>query len=88
MNDTIKHLKSSIHNVEKSAEDQSHRIIADAAKAESAELKNSDGKKAKLQQEIIQLKQALQSNLTAHRESELALRKVCFVIVNCKIHNL
>ncbi|XP_065066315.1 dynein regulatory complex protein 10-like [Rhopilema esculentum] len=75
LNDTIKNLKTSIHNVEKNSEDQNHRIIADAAKAESGELKNSDGKKAKLQQEIIQLKQALQSNLSSHRESELALRK-------------
>ena len=88
LNDMIKHLKTSIHNVEKNAEDQSHRIIADAAKAESAELKNSDGKKAKLQQEIIQLKQSLQSNLTTHRESELALRKVrfyqCYLLPNSK----
>ena len=72
----IKHLKTSIHHVEKNAEEQSHRIISDAAKAESVELKNSDGKRAKLQQEILQLKQSLQSNLTTHRENELALRKV------------
>lgn len=69
-------MKTSIHSVEKNAEDLSHRLIADAAKAESAELKNSDGKKAKLQQEIIQLKQSLQGNLASHRDSELALRKV------------
>ena len=72
----IKNLKTSIHNVEKNSEDQNHKIVADAAKAESGELKNSDGKKAKLQQEIIQFKQTLKNNLTSHRESELNLRKV------------
>ena len=76
LNDMIKHLKTSIQDVEKNAEDQSHRIISDAAKAESVEIKNSDGKRAKLQQEILQLKQSLQSNLTIHRENELAMRKV------------
>eukprot|EP00112_Aurelia_sp_Birch-Aquarium-sp1_P021190 Seg5637.2 transcript_id=Seg5637.2/GoldUCD/mRNA.D3Y31 product="Dynein regulatory complex protein 10" protein_id=Seg5637.2/GoldUCD/D3Y31 len=74
-NDVIKNLKTSIHNVEKNSEDQNHKIVADAAKAESGELKNSDGKKTKLQQEIIQSKQSLKNNLTSHRESELSLRK-------------
>ncbi len=69
-------MKTSIHNVEKNSEDQNHRLISEAAKAESGEIKNSDGKKSKLQQEIIQLKQSLQGNLGTHRESELALRKV------------
>eukprot|EP00794_Sanderia_malayensis_P009300 gene9300-10281_t len=75
LNDAIKGLKTNINNVEKNAEDQNHRIISEAAKAETGEVKNSDGKKSKLQQEIIQLKQSLQSNLTTHRESELTLRK-------------
>ena len=75
-NDEIRNLKTAIHNVEKSSEDQSRKLITEAAKGEAAELKNSEGKKSKLQQELIQLKQSLQSNLTAHRESELTLRKV------------
>lgn len=39
-------------------------------------MKTSDGKKSKLQQEIIELKKKLESDTLAHRESELALRKV------------
>ena len=69
-------MKTNIHDVEKNSEDQNHRIISDASKAESVEVKNSDGKKSKLQQEVIQLNQSLQGNLGRHRESELALRKV------------
>jgi len=39
-------------------------------------MKNSDSKKGKLQQEIIELKKKLESDTVTHRESELALRKV------------
>lgn len=39
-------------------------------------MKTSDSKKSKLQQEIIELKKKLESDTLAHRESELALRKV------------
>ena len=39
-------------------------------------MKNSDSKKGKLQQEIIELKKKLEADTLAHRESELALRKV------------
>ena len=62
--------------MEKSSEEQNHRIIAEAARLEAGELKSSDGKKGKLQQEIIELKKTLESDTQAHRESELALRKV------------
>ena len=39
-------------------------------------MKNSDSKKSKLQQEIIELKKKLEGDTVGHRESELALRKV------------
>lgn len=39
-------------------------------------MKNSDSKKGKLQQEIIELKKKLEGDTFTHRESELALRKV------------
>ena len=39
-------------------------------------MKNSDSKKSKVQQEIIELKKKLESDTLTHRESELALRKV------------
>lgn len=51
-------------------------MITEAAKQDAAEMKNSDSKKGKLQQEIIELKKKLESDTVAHRESELALRKV------------
>lgn len=44
-------------------------------------MKTSDGKKSKLQQEIIELKKKLESDTLAHRESELALRKVLSVVI-------
>lgn len=39
-------------------------------------MKNSDSKKGKLQQEKIEFKKKLEGDTVAHRESELALRKV------------
>jgi len=74
-NDIIRRLKNDIYNVEKTAEEQSRRIITEAAKQDASEMKTSDGKKSKLQQEIIELKKKLESDTLAHRESELALRK-------------
>ena len=44
-------------------------------------MKTSDSKKSKLQQEIIELKKKLESDTLAHRESELALRKVLPVVI-------
>jgi len=44
-------------------------------------MKTSDSKKSKLQQEIIELKKKLESDTLAHRESELALRKVLLVVM-------
>lgn len=48
----------------------------EATKEQLADEKNSDGKKTKLQQEIIEQKKGLESQIANHRESELALRKV------------
>lgn len=45
-------------------------------------MKTSDSKKSKLQQEIIELKKKLESDTLAHRESELALRKVLPVVIS------
>lgn len=80
-NDIIRRLKNDIYNVEKTAEEQSRRIITEAAKQDASEMKTSDGKKSKLQQEIIELKKKLESDTLAHRESELALRKVLPVVI-------
>lgn len=52
------------------------KIISDAQKIESADIKNSESRKATLQQELINLKQKYQSQVVQHRDSELSLRKV------------
>lgn len=62
--------------MEKNAEELNRRVITEAAKQDASEMKNSDSKKSKLQQESIELKKKLESDTLTHRESELALRKV------------
>lgn len=52
------------------------KIISDAQKIESADIKNSESRKATLQQELINLKQKYHSQVVQHRDSELSLRKV------------
>ncbi|EDO44929.1 predicted protein, partial [Nematostella vectensis] len=74
-NEIIRRLKNDIFNVDKNAEEQNKRIVTEASKQDAAEMKNSDGKKAKLQQELIETKKKLEAQTAAHRESELALRK-------------
>ena len=78
-NETIRKLKSNISLIEQETDLANRKLVSDAQKVEVAELKNSDGRKAKLQQEVIQLKQRLQTQVTSHKESELALRKVYIV---------
>ncbi|XP_032242724.2 dynein regulatory complex protein 10 [Nematostella vectensis] len=74
-NEIIRRLKNDIFNVDKNAEEQNKRIVTEASKQDAAEMKNSDGKKAKLQQELIETKKKLEAQTVSHRESELALRK-------------
>ena len=52
------------------------KIISDAQKIESADIKNSESRKAALQQELINLKQKYQNQVVQHRDSELSLQKV------------
>ena len=52
------------------------KIISDAQKIESVDIKNSESRKAALQQELINLKQKYQNQVVQHRDSELSLRKV------------
>ena len=75
-NDIIRRLKNDIYTVDKTAEEQNRRVITEAAKQDTAEMKNSENKKSKLHQETIELKKKLEGDTTTHRESELALRKV------------
>ena len=50
----------------------------EATKEQLAEEKNSEGKRSKLQQEIIEQKKLIETSVKKHRDSELALRKVSF----------
>lgn len=75
-NDMIRRLKNDIYNIETNSEETNRRIINEASKQETADVKNSDGKRAKLTQEIIETRKKLEAERTTHRESELALRKV------------
>ena len=75
-NEIIRKLRGNIHNVETTSREQNEQVATDATKEVMVEIKNSDGKKSKLQQEIIERKKKLDNNIHNHRESELALRKV------------
>ena len=75
-NETVRKLKSNISFIEHDSEVSNRKLVTEAQKVEIAEIKNSDGKKAKLQQEVIQLKQRLQTQVSSHKDSELTLRKV------------
>jgi len=80
-NETIRKLKLSIANIEQETDLSNRKLISDAQKVELAEIRNSEGKKSKLQQEVIQLKQRLQTQVSSHRDGEMTLRKVgCWLI--------
>ncbi|XP_031556265.1 dynein regulatory complex protein 10-like [Actinia tenebrosa] len=74
-NEMIRKLKNDIYTIDSNSEEQNRRVVNEASKQETAEMKNSDGKKSKLQQEIIEQKKKLDTERAAHRASELALRK-------------
>ena len=74
-NEILRNNKLAIQTVEQESEILNRQLVGDANKKETLELKNSEGRKGKVQQDLIKLKQQLQNNLADHRESELALRK-------------
>eukprot|EP00916_Digyalum_oweni_P002511 GHVL01004613.1.p1 GENE.GHVL01004613.1~~GHVL01004613.1.p1 ORF type:complete len:481 (-),score=59.73 GHVL01004613.1:229-1671(-) len=74
-NNVIKKLQNELHQIEKFSEEHIRRIRADAEKQESADAKNSDGKRQKLQTEVGQLRSQLQNATMEHRESESELRR-------------
>ena len=73
--------------LEQESELGNRKLIQEAQKIEISEMKNSDGKKWKLQQEVIQLKQGLQTQVTNHRDGETTFRKVplftIFLLIHC-----
>lgn len=74
-NDQIRKLDNDLKNVEKFSTDLVKRTKTDAEQQESSETKASDGRKAKLQQELGQLRQQFQTLVLEHREQEQQLRR-------------
>lgn len=74
-NDQIRKLDNDLKNVEKFSTDLVKRTKTDAEQQEGSETKASDGRKAKLQQELNQLRQQFQTLVLEHREQEQQLRK-------------
>jgi len=79
-NEVLRNNKLAIQSVEQESEVLNRQLLGDASKKETLEVKNSEGRGGKLQQELIKFKQQLQGNLGEHRESELSLRKKKFKI--------
>lgn len=74
-NDQIRKLDNDLKNVEKFSTDLVKRTKTDAEQQESSETKASDGRKAKLQQELNQSRQQFQTLVLEHREQEQQLRR-------------
>lgn len=74
-NDQIRKLDNDLKNVERFSSELIKRTKLDAEQQEASETKASDGRKAKLQQELNQLRQQFQSLVLEHREQEQQLRK-------------
>lgn len=79
-NDVIRRLQADLHQIEKFSEEHIRRTKSEAEKQESADTKNSEGKKLKLQQELAQLNTQLQNHIQEHREHEQSLRRRKFQI--------
>jgi len=75
-NDVIRRLQTDIHQVEKAADESMRRIRTEAEKQDAAERKNSEGKLAKQQQDLAQVRAQYANVLATHRSGEQALRKV------------
>ena len=74
-NDVIRRLQGDLHQIQKFSEEHIKRTKSEAEKQEAADVKNSEGKRGKLQQEISQLRTQMQGLTSEHRESEQTLRK-------------
>ncbi|KAK3083849.1 hypothetical protein FSP39_004080 [Pinctada imbricata] len=77
-NAVIRKLQADLRQIEKFSEENNKRVTNEAEKQESADLKNSDGKKQRLTQELNQLKTQLQNLIMEHRENEQELRRKKF----------
>ncbi|XP_050779794.1 dynein regulatory complex protein 10 isoform X1 [Gopherus flavomarginatus] len=75
MNAVIRDLKSHLLHLEKSSESHIQRTKQEAEKLQKGELRISQAKCAKIQQDIHQLRAQLNVLIIDNRDSELALRK-------------
>ncbi|KAM4809080.1 dynein regulatory complex protein 10 [Rhinophrynus dorsalis] len=74
-NEIIRQLKISLHQLEKSSESQVKRTMQEAETQQKSDCRASEGKCAKLQQELQHLRSQLSSSIAENREIEQALRK-------------
>uniref|UniRef100_A0A8C5RKT4 Dynein regulatory complex protein 10 n=1 Tax=Laticauda laticaudata TaxID=8630 RepID=A0A8C5RKT4_LATLA len=74
-NAVIKDLKMHLHNLAKFSESQIQRTRAEAEKQHKTEVRISQGKCTKLQQELQQLRAQFNALVAEDRETELSLRK-------------
>ncbi len=72
----IRKLQGDLHQIQKYSEEHIKKTKSEAEKQEASDVKASEGKKTKLQQEITQLRTQLQALTSEHRQSEQTLRKV------------
>ena len=85
-NDVIRVLQADLHQIEKFSDEHIRRTKSEAEKQEAADLKNSEGKKGKLQQEVNQLRSQLQNLIAEHRENEHGLRSVSIFPISYFTH--
>ncbi|KAL2095382.1 hypothetical protein ACEWY4_010101 [Coilia grayii] len=72
---TIRHLKNSLHQMEKISEDFVVRTRQEAEKQNQSDQKASDGRQQRMQQEVNLLRMQLSNLITENREVEMGLRK-------------
>ncbi|KAM8961046.1 dynein regulatory complex protein 10 [Pelodytes ibericus] len=74
-NEIIRELKGSLYQLEKFSESQVRRIMQEAEKQQKADRRSSEGKYAKLKQDIRHLRSQFNATIAENREIELNLRK-------------
>ncbi|XP_067911224.1 dynein regulatory complex protein 10 [Heterodontus francisci] len=74
-NEIIRKLKNNLLQLDLFSEDYIRQVKQDAEKQQLADQKDSEGRIAKYQEEISQLRTQLNNMITEHRASEAALRK-------------
>ncbi|KAM3938336.1 dynein regulatory complex protein 10 isoform 1-T2 [Leptodactylus fuscus] len=74
-NEIIRQLKINLHQLEKFSENQVKRTMQEAENQQKSDCRASEGKTAKLQQDLQQLRSQLNGTIAENREIELNLRK-------------